>query len=216
MGEHGWDGLFKYRFYLSFENAYCDDYSTEKSFKGLRMSSTYGLIPLVYGGGNYLKIMPPDSFLSVTNFSSVNSLATHLKQFRTPLNDTLKNFYQWQFNFSVDFSPVQVQMVETLCEQLLDSNNVTKFYNNIQPSTLGHCSIPGTEIIPWLAEHPYFTLEMYSFYSNIRNLENAIVFHPFAMSVLVACIVFSAFLCKYYKRSKFLVTDEKLQKSETF
>ena len=47
--------LGKYKFYLSFENALCRDYITEKFYLALHA----GTLPIVYGGGSkedYLKV----------------------------------------------------------------------------------------------------------------------------------------------------------------
>ena len=49
------DQLAKYKFYLSFENALCRDYITEKFYLALNA----GTLPIVYGGvskNDYLKV----------------------------------------------------------------------------------------------------------------------------------------------------------------
>ena len=48
-----------YRFYLSFENAICRDYVTEKIFNALRLNT----IPVVLGGADYSALLPPHSFI---------------------------------------------------------------------------------------------------------------------------------------------------------
>jgi hypothetical protein len=54
----------KYRFYLSFENAICKDYVTEKMFNALKLNT----IPVVFGGANYSQILPPGSYIDALDF----------------------------------------------------------------------------------------------------------------------------------------------------
>lgn len=65
-----------YKYYLSFENSLCKDYVTEK-LKDI--FSIGGVIPVVRGGADYHKLFPPNSVIDTSNFSSVHSLAQHLK-----------------------------------------------------------------------------------------------------------------------------------------
>ena len=64
----------EYRFYLSFENSLCEDYVTEKLRRAIRRD----VIPIVLGGANYTKFLPPDTYLDVRNFKSAQHLATYL------------------------------------------------------------------------------------------------------------------------------------------
>ena len=64
----------EYRFYLSFENRLCEDYVTEK----LRRAVRRDVIPIVLGGADYTKFLPPDTYLDVRNFKSAQHLATYL------------------------------------------------------------------------------------------------------------------------------------------
>ena len=65
-----------YKFYLSFENSFCDYYMTEKVFRMLVDDTR--IIPIVLGAGPYKRYLPPDSYLDVHNFSSPEHLAAHL------------------------------------------------------------------------------------------------------------------------------------------
>lgn len=47
----------QYQFYLSFENSLCRDYATEKLYRALASN----LVPVVMGGANYSRIVPPRS-----------------------------------------------------------------------------------------------------------------------------------------------------------
>lgn len=61
-------------FYLSFENALCDDYVTEKLWRPLE----HGMVPVVYGGTRYTDILPFGSFINAADFQSAADLARHL------------------------------------------------------------------------------------------------------------------------------------------
>jgi hypothetical protein len=54
------------RFYISFENAICKDYITEKTFNALKLNT----IPIVLGGVNYMAELPPGSFINAAQFVS--------------------------------------------------------------------------------------------------------------------------------------------------
>ncbi|XP_066976537.1 alpha-(1,3)-fucosyltransferase C-like [Macrobrachium rosenbergii] len=65
--ERCWRSLFsrKYLFYLAFENSMCDSYVTEKLWRPL----AFGLVPIVMGGANYSKFLPPKSFINALEYS---------------------------------------------------------------------------------------------------------------------------------------------------
>ena len=65
-----------YQFYLSFENSLCKDYATEKLFRALASD----LVPVVMGGANYSKIVPPKSIINVEDFPSPKVLGEELKR----------------------------------------------------------------------------------------------------------------------------------------
>ena len=52
------------RFYISFENAICADYITEKTYNALKLNT----IPIVLGGVNYTSLLPPNSFINAAKF----------------------------------------------------------------------------------------------------------------------------------------------------
>ena len=66
----------KYHFYLSFENAMCKDYITEKFFMVLNQN----VIPVVFTGANMSTIAPPHSYINVADFPTVQELVDHLKR----------------------------------------------------------------------------------------------------------------------------------------
>ena len=66
-----------YKFYLSFENAMCKDYITEKFFKVLSQNT----IPIVFTGANMSTVAPPHSYINVADFPTIEALVGHLKRF---------------------------------------------------------------------------------------------------------------------------------------
>ena len=64
----------KYKFYLSFENSYCQDYVTEKYYRTLQ----FELIPIVYGRANYTSLGPPRAFINILDYRSPRHLARYL------------------------------------------------------------------------------------------------------------------------------------------
>lgn len=109
--------LAKYKFYLSFENALCLDYITEKFFLATRA----GALPVVYGGASkndYDKIAPPHSHVRVEDFPSVVELARHLEYLAK--NQTAYNTYFW---WREHYDPMQLLQTQKdaycrLCEKL--------------------------------------------------------------------------------------------------
>ena len=89
--------LKSYTFYLAFENSLCKDYITEKLWKVLEDDNSY-TIPVVLGGlsvDEYRKVAPPNSFIHIKNFTSVQRLAEHLKFVAD--NDAAYNYYmEWR------------------------------------------------------------------------------------------------------------------------
>nr|XP_054758679.1 alpha-(1,3)-fucosyltransferase 7-like [Lytechinus pictus] len=112
-------GLQKYRFYLALENSECEDYITEKFWY---TSLTLGLIPIVFGAPkeNYLRVAPPNSFIFVPDFSSIETLAAYLVKLSE--NDALYNeYFEWKKEGSVtshiQFSNMQPQ---ALCDSVVN------------------------------------------------------------------------------------------------
>ena len=65
-----------FKFYLSFENAYCKEYMTEKVYKVL--ASDGYTIPVVRGYGPYRQLLPEHSFINAADFSTPEHLAQYL------------------------------------------------------------------------------------------------------------------------------------------
>ncbi|XP_063601704.1 alpha-(1,3)-fucosyltransferase C-like [Penaeus indicus] len=66
-----------YSFYLAMENNVCDDYVTEKLYNPLM----YNLVPVVWGGSNYAKLLPPNSYIDARKYHP-QELAQLLQQLK--------------------------------------------------------------------------------------------------------------------------------------
>lgn len=89
--------LFPYKFYLSFENAFhCKDYITEKFFSnGL---SNFA-VPVVWGAAkeDYMAVAPPNSFIHVDDFDTVEDLVEYLK-YLDQNDDAYLQYLKWVYD----------------------------------------------------------------------------------------------------------------------
>ena len=90
----------KYKFYLAFENSHCEDYISEKTWK----SFDGGMVPIVMGPSiqNYLKRLPPNSFLHVNNFTSPIELAEYIK-YLDKNNEAYSKYHAWRKDYDAVF-----------------------------------------------------------------------------------------------------------------
>eukprot|EP00439_Symbiodinium_sp_Y106_P060771 s1891_g9.t1 len=109
----------KYKFYAAFENTRCEGYITEKFFRGL--GSRTPMVPLALGGlgrKDYEFLAPPDSFLHVDDFSSLEELAQTLLEIDA--DDTRYNrFHAWRQMQKVTTQTANYRVAYCdLCERL--------------------------------------------------------------------------------------------------
>ena len=98
-----------YKFYLAFENSICNGYATEKVWNKLK----FGTVPIVMGGSNYTKILPPNSFIDVRNFSSPQALAKYIQ--KVDSDDSLYNsYFAWQRNYQIKCEPFKCNLCNYL------------------------------------------------------------------------------------------------------
>lgn len=109
-----------YFFYLSFENSLCQDYVTEKLYKAMR----YDIVPIVYGGANYDRFAPPNSYINVLDYDSPKDLAEYLlKLIANP--EEYKKYFLWKRRYRVESSIFSTACA--LCE-FLHATNETRTY----------------------------------------------------------------------------------------
>ena len=92
----------EYRFFLSFENTLCLDYITEKFWD--RLKSTSFFLPIAMGGlsiDDYTKVSPPNSFLHVYNFTSIQKLGEHLRYLMNN-DDSYNQYHEWRYKYSIN------------------------------------------------------------------------------------------------------------------
>ncbi|GBM14217.1 Alpha-(1,3)-fucosyltransferase C [Araneus ventricosus] len=86
----------KYKFFLAFENTICRDYITEKLFRNLK----YDIIPVMFGGADYDKFVPPGSYIDALSFQSPK----HLALFMSGVGRDFKvysSYFKWRENYSM-------------------------------------------------------------------------------------------------------------------
>jgi alpha-1,3-fucosyltransferase len=86
----------KYMFYLSFENCLCEDYITEKTFRPLN----YEIIPVVLGGGNYSRDIPPHSVINAKDFNSPKDLADFLINLAAD-EQRYRSYFKWKTHYRI-------------------------------------------------------------------------------------------------------------------
>ena len=69
--------LKKYKFYLAFENSFCQEYVTEKFYNIIARPGIL-VIPVVMGLGSYGSLISEGSYIDVRNFTSPSHLAEYL------------------------------------------------------------------------------------------------------------------------------------------
>lgn len=107
----------EYKFYLSFENAVCTDYVTEKFY---RNALEIGVIPIIINGANRsdTSIMPPNSYIDASAFKTIKDLAKFIK--KVSMNDALYNsYFAWRSKYEIEaLSRNHTAMFCLLCNKL--------------------------------------------------------------------------------------------------
>ena len=126
----------EYKFYLSFENSFCDGYATEKFWWRLSMN----VVPVVMGQANYSLIAPPHSLINVGDFETPGSLAEFLKGMS---DEEYLSYFWWKDHYEVSLS--QRESFCKLCAMLNDEEIPTKTYDmTTWWKKGGHCKDKGS------------------------------------------------------------------------
>ncbi|XP_071497126.1 alpha-(1,3)-fucosyltransferase 7-like [Diadema antillarum] len=103
-----------YKFYLSLENSRCRDFITQDFFYSLSI----GVVPIVSGPPriDYERVAPPDSFIHIDDFPSVQALAYHIDLLNK--NDNMYNrYFEWKKLGSVVTVEEEVLLApENMCQ----------------------------------------------------------------------------------------------------
>ena len=139
----------EYKFYLSFENTICEDYVTEKVWDIL----SHNIVPVVLGGANYTNVLPPNSYIDVTNFTSTKALANYLKLVAG--NDILYNsYFDWKRSYYIDRG--SKAMTCSICKMMNTRRgypSILKSYNKFLNGK-DHCQQPKTFYSSFLNPKP--------------------------------------------------------------
>lgn len=99
--------LQQYKFYMTLANSECHEYITEKFWD---QTLSQGIVPVVYGApkSDFQKIGPPNSFIHLSDFSSLKELAGHLKILDTDHESYMK-YLDWIRDYEVVSTfPIQI------------------------------------------------------------------------------------------------------------
>ncbi|XP_030381072.1 alpha-(1,3)-fucosyltransferase C [Scaptodrosophila lebanonensis] len=121
-----------YKFYFAFENSLCTDYVTEKLYRALQ----HYVIPVVFGGANYTRFLPPYSYIDAENFKSVDDLARHLQLVANDGREYVRYFW-WRRYYQLTY----ISPFCALCAHLHSpgARYRTQFYDNIEAWWLNSC-----------------------------------------------------------------------------
>ena len=127
------ENLKPYKFYLSFENANCKDYITEKFFTALKSEEA---IPVALGGASlddYATSAPPHSYIHVNEFPTVEALAKKLEYLAQ--NETAyKEYFWWTEYYQV--SSLWDHYVSAQCDLCEKMNLVHQKKLKLEPTNL--------------------------------------------------------------------------------
>jgi hypothetical protein len=79
-----------YRFYISFENAACRDYASEKFYQAMDRF----MVPIVMRKSDYVDIVPEGSYIAADQFRSPKHLAEYLHYLASNPEEYLK-YFEW-------------------------------------------------------------------------------------------------------------------------
>ncbi|XP_077284919.1 alpha-(1,3)-fucosyltransferase C-like [Arctopsyche grandis] len=116
-----------YFFYLSYENSLCNDYLTEK----VRNPLIYDTIPVILGGSNLTKFIPPGSYIDASSMSTID-LANKLKYLMDHPEEYAKYFW-WRKFYTIEpvLKKTKFDAFCRLCERLHAKITKPKIYDNL-------------------------------------------------------------------------------------
>lgn len=117
----------KYKFYLAFENSFCQNYFTEKVFENFN----YDTIMVTRGGknGEANKLLPTGTFISTDNFNNASELGMYLKNMTTETYINMlihKDEY-----FSIGYQSMFHSAMCEICRRLNNIGTYTKEIHDI-------------------------------------------------------------------------------------
>lgn len=131
-----------YFFYLSLENSFSEDYVTEKVLTAVEND----VVPIVYGGADYSRFLPPGSYIDGRK-QHVMELAATINRLMNSPKDYLE-YFRWKPHYTYHES-ISNENVCNLCEALHDKKKLhnTSIYNEFRswwhPNYKYRCSKSG-------------------------------------------------------------------------
>ncbi|KAJ8718595.1 hypothetical protein PYW08_002832 [Mythimna loreyi] len=98
-----------YHFYMAFENSFSEDYVTEKVLHGY---DNY-VVPIVYGGANYTRFLPPGSYLNARKLHPYNLAYKMHEAIKDP--EKYNDFFRWTNYYTLN-SPETLPGLHPLCD----------------------------------------------------------------------------------------------------
>ena len=116
--------LSEFKFYLAFENSFCEDYVTEKYWKN---ALEHNSVPIVFGKNYDAKVAIPGSYINVDMFKTVRELA-HFVRFLDKNDQHYAKYFNWRRNFEI--VPVN-DLVCSVCQKLNRLPMQRKIYKDL-------------------------------------------------------------------------------------
>lgn len=122
-----------YKFYLAFENSWCNDYITEKPFK-MYWNNLY-TIPITRGIGDiYNLFLPPGSFLNTKDFTSIQELGEEINAILMN-KERFKAYFNWRKYYVTE----EIDLFYCdLCRMLHNPDKYSRVYDNIEEWVIDH------------------------------------------------------------------------------
>jgi alpha-1,3-fucosyltransferase len=119
----------QYNFYAAFENSHCRDYVTEKLYNNLRQY----YIPVVYGAGDYKKLVPPYSVIDAADFKTVQKLAEFLINLKKRPQKYFSYFWWHKYYKIISNAHEESYAFCNLCTKLHETHAqyITKYRKNV-------------------------------------------------------------------------------------
>ncbi|XP_066931624.1 glycoprotein 3-alpha-L-fucosyltransferase A-like [Clytia hemisphaerica] len=117
------DQLNQYRFYLAFENSFCEDYVTEKYYK---FGIMYGAVPIVMGARYNALNSIPGSYIDASTFPSVQALGEYIN-FLSENDYYYNQYFEWKNHFKMDDG---IDKICLLCHAAHDVTRKSSFHKH--------------------------------------------------------------------------------------
>ena len=112
-----------YKFYLSFENSFCNDFVSKKAYYYMEAD----VVPVVRGGANYTKFLPPHSFINTADFKSPKHLGEYLLYLDNN-HTAYVEYFKWKTYY---YSKRTRTGVCDLCRKLTHATKHAIIYENV-------------------------------------------------------------------------------------